>query len=169
MSSMLNEAIVDAKALRESALKNAESTVINKYSEEVKKVLEQLLEQDELDLETPALDEEPVEDSEQEEIVENESDVPYAATDDFSMNDGKNLSSFPATSDDVEVTIDLGSLQEAVASLATALDEDEEFEINEEDLADVLSEEFNSRRRNTFSETKLVSTLRPSVLYRAPV
>jgi len=57
MSSLLGEAIVDAKALRESALKNAESTIIEKYSDEVKKTLEQLLEQEEdllgLDAETP--------------------------------------------------------------------------------------------------------------------
>ena len=37
MSNMLREAIVDAKALRESALKNAESVVIEKYSDEVRK------------------------------------------------------------------------------------------------------------------------------------
>ena len=139
MSSMLNEAIVDAKALRESALKNAESTVINKYSEEVKKVLEELLEQDELDMAASPLEED--EEGEQEEIVENESDVPYAATDDLSMNDGKNLSSLPNTGDDVEVNIDLGSLQEAVKNLAVSLEEDEEFEINEEELSDLLSEE----------------------------
>jgi hypothetical protein len=139
MSSMLNEAIVDAKALRESALKNAESSVINKYSEEVKKVLEQLLEQDELDLGSAPLEEE--EEGTEEEIVENENDVPYSATDDFSMNDGKNLSSLPNTGDNVEVTIDLGSLQEAVKSLATSLEEDDELEINEEELAEILSED----------------------------
>ena len=48
MSSLLKEAIVDAKALRESALKNAENIVMTKYSQEVKKTLEGLLEQDEL-------------------------------------------------------------------------------------------------------------------------
>ena len=47
MSNLLKEAMVDAKALREAALKNAESTIINKYSEEVRSTLEQLLEQEE--------------------------------------------------------------------------------------------------------------------------
>ena len=42
MSSMLKESIVDAKALRESALKNAESAVIEKYSQEIKGAIEQL-------------------------------------------------------------------------------------------------------------------------------
>ena len=49
MSSMLEQAVIDAQALREVAIKNAESAVIEKYSEEIKGALEQLLEQDELD------------------------------------------------------------------------------------------------------------------------
>ena len=57
MSNLLKEAIVDAKALRESALKNAETVVIEKYSEEVKETLQKLLEQEgELGLEMPAED-----------------------------------------------------------------------------------------------------------------
>ena len=48
MSSLLEQAIVDAKALKEAALKNAEATIIDKYSAEVKSTLNQLLEQDEL-------------------------------------------------------------------------------------------------------------------------
>ena len=39
MSSLLSEAIVDAKALREAALKNAETAVLDKYSEEVRDTL----------------------------------------------------------------------------------------------------------------------------------
>jgi len=50
MSSLLEEAIVDAKALKEAALKNAENAVLEKYSAEVKGALDTLLEQDELDL-----------------------------------------------------------------------------------------------------------------------
>jgi hypothetical protein len=48
MSNLLKEAIVDASALREAALKNAESSVIDKYSDEVRATLNQLLEQDDL-------------------------------------------------------------------------------------------------------------------------
>ena len=50
MSSLLEEAIVDAKALKEAALKNAENAVLEKYSGEVKGALSTLLEQDELGL-----------------------------------------------------------------------------------------------------------------------
>ena len=62
MSNLLKEAIVDAKALRESALKNAETIVIEKYSEEVKDTLQKLLEQeDDLGLALPG--EEPAADA----------------------------------------------------------------------------------------------------------
>ena len=50
MSSLLEEAIVDATALKDAALKNAENTVLERYSTEVKRALDTLLEQDELGL-----------------------------------------------------------------------------------------------------------------------
>ncbi len=43
MSTMLEQAIVDAKALREAALKNAELAVIEKYAPEIKSAVESLL------------------------------------------------------------------------------------------------------------------------------
>ena len=46
MSSMLDQAIVDAQALREAALKNAEQSVIEKYAPEIKAAVESLLEGD---------------------------------------------------------------------------------------------------------------------------
>ena len=52
MSTLLREAIVDAKALREAALKNAENMVIEKYSQEIKTAVNRLLEQ-ELDFGAP--------------------------------------------------------------------------------------------------------------------
>ena len=54
MSSLLEEAIVDAKALKDAALKNAENAVLEKYSVEVKSALSTLLEQDEFGLEEEA-------------------------------------------------------------------------------------------------------------------
>jgi len=57
MSSLLEEAIVDAKALKDAALKNAENVVLEKYSAEVKGALSTLLEQeDEFALGTPPAD-----------------------------------------------------------------------------------------------------------------
>jgi hypothetical protein len=47
MSSLLEQAIIDATALREAAVKNAESAILNKYSTDIREAVESLLEQDE--------------------------------------------------------------------------------------------------------------------------
>lgn len=49
MSNLLERAIVDAKALREAALRNAEQLVIEKYSKEIKETMSDLLEEDPLE------------------------------------------------------------------------------------------------------------------------
>ena len=54
MSTLLERAIVDATALKEAALKNAENLVIEKYSEEVREAMQNLLLQEEEPL--PGLD-----------------------------------------------------------------------------------------------------------------
>ena len=46
MSDMLEQAIIDAEALKEAAVKNAETLVLEKYSGELKKAVETLLEQE---------------------------------------------------------------------------------------------------------------------------
>jgi hypothetical protein len=148
MSNLLNESIVDAKALRDSALKNAESVVIEKYAEEVKKTLEDLLEQDELGLENDPLeagpelgiDAEP--ETESEDIVENEADtIPLASADDLANNEGDNLNSLTPEGENVEVTIDLGALQEAIEALSGEIDEEinlevEDDSVNEEEVSE---------------------------------
>ena len=65
MSSMLEQAIVDAKALKEAALKNAEQAVIDKYSSEIKAAVEELLEGND--------------NNTQQEVLEEDLDVPYAS------------------------------------------------------------------------------------------
>jgi len=44
MSSMLDQAIIDAAALREAALKNAEQAIIEKYAPDIKAAVDSLLE-----------------------------------------------------------------------------------------------------------------------------
>ena len=150
MSDLLRDAIVDAKALREAALKNAETAVIDKYSDEVRTAMAALLEQEEpdldlglggeadlggLDLEEPAPPagvEEVAPTGDGEVVAE---DIPLAATDDFSELDGENLSGLPNTGEPVEVDINLDALQEAVQQLQG----EQEINITEEDLAELLS------------------------------
>ncbi len=147
MSTLLSEAIIDAKALREAALKNAETAVIEKYSQEVKETLDNLLEQDELGLDTPDLGAEApdlggdIAESGGEDTIDEDNEIPLAATDNFSDLDGKNLKDFPASGEPVEVTIDLGALQEAVAALSDEINENQEFNITADDIANILSEE----------------------------
>ena len=150
MSNLLKEAIVDAKALREAALKNAETSIIEKYSDEVRQTLEQLIEQDELggelglDLGADAAADpmaDPMLDAgaaEQEEVAE---DVPLAATDDLSSEDGLGLNNIPSEGEDVEVTVNLDAIQEAISALESELTEQEEIEINENDILNILSED----------------------------
>tara|TARA_R110001583_G_scaffold41108_7_gene130883 strand:+ start:6094 stop:7281 length:1188 start_codon:yes stop_codon:yes gene_type:complete len=147
MSSLLKEAIIDAKALRDAALKTAETTIVEKYSNEVRDTLERLLEQDEdLDLggdlgqpegelAEPDLG---LTDTEGEEIAE---DVPLASTDDLGAAAGTGLRGLPSEGEPQEITVSLDALQEAVAALEAELSESEELELNEEDLFEMLSED----------------------------
>ena len=48
MSTMLEQAIIDAGALKEAAIKNAEAAIIEKYSADIKEAVDSLLEEDEL-------------------------------------------------------------------------------------------------------------------------
>lgn len=53
MSSLLEQAIIDAAALKEAAVKNAEAAILNKYSADIKEVVENLFEQEEEELDAP--------------------------------------------------------------------------------------------------------------------
>jgi len=50
MSSLLEQAIIDATALKEAAIKNAEAAILNKYSADIKEVVENLFEQEDEEL-----------------------------------------------------------------------------------------------------------------------
>lgn len=122
MSSLLEQAIVDAKALKEAAMKNAEATIIDKYSEEVKSTLNQLLEQDELEAllggeDAPSPDAEATmdEEVEKDEIAEG---VPDAFTEDVAELGGVN------EGDDAQVTIDFAELAEALKELREGVEEE---------------------------------------------
>jgi hypothetical protein len=153
MSSLLREAIVDAKALREAALKNAETVVIDKYSDEVRQTLEKLLEQDDLgldlgmdpggmgELDAGAADPmgAPLEEEPEDDIAEDLEDVPLGGTVDLAGMEGKNLKKIPGEGENIEVTLDLGALRESVEALQAEIEEDLEF--SEYELIDMLAED----------------------------
>ena len=151
MSNLLKEAIVDAKALRDAALKTAESTIVEKYSDEVRKTLENILEQDDLGAALggdmglgPDLADDPAApaDAPADEVA---ADVPFAAADDLDDNEGENLEGYEATSEDepvdVEVDINLGALQEAINELQASMEDAENIEITEEDVAAAMADD----------------------------
>jgi hypothetical protein len=158
MSNLLRDAIVDAKALREAALKSAETTVIDKYSEEVRNTLNQLLEQEEDPLAADPLAADPAAGGGEmdmgadlggemalpagdpadtgeppEEVAE---DIPLAATDNLSENEGENLERLPKSGEEVEVDINLDALQEAVEHLQG----EQEIDLTEEELIAFIAE-----------------------------
>jgi len=161
MSALLKEAFIDAKALRDVALKNAEATIVEKYSDEVRKTLDSLIEQevaadplaadplaadplaadpmamDPMAMDPMAMDPMATE-PEGEPILEDE-DIPLAATDGFSNLKGTNLDAAPDEGESVEFNVDLDALQETIRQLQEGTEED--VDINEEELAEMLSDE----------------------------
>jgi hypothetical protein len=59
MSNLLEQAIIDATALKEVAMKNAEAALVEKYSKEFKETVEKLLEQEELGANAPSAQPQP--------------------------------------------------------------------------------------------------------------
>ncbi len=90
MSTMLEQAIIDANALREVAIKNAEAAVIEKYSDQVKEAVEKILEQD-------AVEEEITMQVGGDSVVDS---MPLAAT------DGENVCPCPDEEEEVEINFD---------------------------------------------------------------
>lgn len=123
MSTLLEQAIVDAEALREAAIKNAEASIVEKYSSEVKAAVESLLEQ-----EVEAIEENP-EDGSESPIVD---DVPYAAEE---------------GDEPIMVRLDLEALERALD------EEDSTVEETHEDLADSLEEEIGEASGEPGSES----------------
>ena len=168
MSNLLNEAIVDAKALKEAALKNAEAAVIDKYSEEVKQTLDALLEQEEealapaedLPAEEAPAEMDPMADlggaaadpmadtmgaAPEEAFDDIAPDVPLAAADDF-------LEGGDSEGENVSFNVDLQALQEAIADLSDELSEDEEIDITEEAIANLLEDDEDDEEADDLEE-----------------
>ena len=126
MSTLLEQAIIDAEALREAAMKNAEASIVEKYSSEVKAAVESLLSEEfeeELDEEEEESDESPV-----------MNEVPYANEDGDSP---------------VTVRLDLEALERSLNEEGS-----DEAEQTHEDLAsEVLDEEVQASGDDDDKET----------------
>ena len=111
MSTMLEQALVDASALKEAALKNAETAILERYAADVKSTMDSLLE-----AEDDFADAEPGEDPEDQ--------IPDAAT------EGEKLCPCPDEEEVKTFTFSMGDLRDALEIL-----EGEEPMEDSEDLA----------------------------------
>jgi len=141
MSDMLEQAIVDAEALKEAALKTAKQEVLEKYSNDVKSAVEQLLEQEEdldlnLDLdagmeEDPGMDFDTEEDPEMEPGMEEEAGLKHRTHDSLPYKH-RTLQRDPQN-----VTINLQQLEEQIDKVYNEINNQEEsFLLASEDVKD---------------------------------
>ena len=124
-SKLLEQAIVDAQALRDSAFKSAQATLLEKFAPQVKEAVEKLLEQDEEpgadtpspsdalaggDSNAPLTDfgGAPPDESNKGYVAGAAKDIPLAAT------DGEKLCPCPDDDEEVEVNINLADLADAL-------------------------------------------------------
>ena len=109
MSSLLDQAIIDATALREAALKNAEAAIIEKYAPEIKSAVNTLLELDPAEeLADPAAEMEP-------------EPLPDIDTVEAPIGglDAEDACPCPEPGEPVEVELTLEALQEMAKALVT--------------------------------------------------
>ena len=159
MSNMLDQAIIDAEALKEVAIKNAEAAIVEKYSDDIKEAVNQLLEQGPP---PPAV---------------GTADAPMGMDAGSGETMGKEMEKYPAhVKGENTVHLKLGELmaemkmdeldpkekqvRELVAEEVTGGDEvadqegEETITINESVIADILGEMLNDKRRRYLSRSQ---------------
>lgn len=114
MSTMLEQAIVDAKSLKEAALKNAENVLLEKYSKDIKSAVETLLEAEGDEL---GGGEDPMMGMEDEEVEDTLPGITSA------LGDGEELC--PCPDNDEEINIDFDQLSAAVDAEEASLEDDD--------------------------------------------
>ena len=146
MSTMLEQAIVDAKALREAAVKSAEAAIVEKYNDEVKDAVSKLLEQDdemdlgmgmepgaEVEVDSTAMEQVPMahlSDDDEDIVVVDLDDIIAAAESEEGDEEAVELDR-EEVADEVGLPLD----DEMPANRA-----DEELELNENELVDMFKE-----------------------------
>ena len=173
MSNLLDQAIIDAEALKEVAMRNAEAAILDKFSGQIKEAVEQILDEEPED--EPLGD--PIEDLEagEEEAAEGEELVDDLVP---GSAEGVEMCACPDIEDDMEVTFDLRDLEqkldiaplEDAEALAGEIDaaaeetEDEEglaalamesVEINDEVLEEIVFESADSSDEFVLNEEAL--------------
>ena len=151
-SNMLEQAVIDAEALREAAIKNAEQEVLEKYSGDIREAVDSILEQEDEDLfggedEMGLGDEGDMEDRES--VIDQ---VSMAAT------DGENTC--PCPDEGEPLVLDLDQIVAAAEDAAAEEEElemgteeplaseDELFEINDQNLMQAIAEALSEEKED---------------------
>ena len=147
MSTMLEDAIVDAQALREAAIQSAEQAVLARYSGQIKDTVESLLEQDEPQQQgqTYGGGADAPKDADDKSIIEAQLDEYDGKA--YSFGDLSDSNNFELEQDE-EIEIDLQKIvaesrnivEVDEADLTDLIDEDEEIELNEDGIRNAISE-----------------------------
>jgi len=138
---MLEQAVIDAQALKEAAIKNAEQEVMDKYAGEIKEAVDTLLEQP---VEDPfGMEELPPQSMGDEDPFDiGLEDEPDDIADKLSMKavDGEDACACPCPGEDEVIELDLDALMK---SAGTMEDEEEDimFEMSQSDLKNLLNEQ----------------------------
>ena len=149
MSSMLDQAIIDATALREAAIKSAEQAVVEKYSTDIKEAVEKLMEENDFE-EDKSVDEQIVEADKKGEG--------YAFVENTELSDLKQ--------DDL-VEIDVKSLFEEVQQEQTEESLTEEFEVTEELIEQLIEEVMEEEKKPGKVEKKKDAAKKKAELEKA--
>ena len=142
MSTMLEQAIVDASALRDAAVKSAESVIIEKYNEEVKEAVTKLLEEEDLDLSLDAEDDAPLDSTAMEQVPmahlsDSEEDIVIVDLDDIIAAADAEEEELPEPSlDREEISSEVGLPIEDMPANRS----DDEIDIDEDNLVDMFRE-----------------------------
>ena len=151
MSSMLEQAIIDAEQLKETAQRTAEEAVIEKYQSEIKEAVNAILEQEEpMEEETEAA---AVIDEDGTKIVEDLPSAQLAEDDDIVEINLDKLEELMAQEIE-EGEVDVADMleREVLDELEDELDEEVELD---EDINDLLEEEEDSTKK--LKSTKRIS------------
>ena len=151
MSSMLEEAIVDAQALREAAIQSAEQAVLARYSGQIKETVESLLEKDEPEVieeqegQSYGNTKDAPKDADDKSIIETQLDEYDGKA--YSFGDLSDSNNFELEQDE-EIEIDLQKIvaesKDVVdvddASLTELIEEGEEIELKEDEIVEAISD-----------------------------
>lgn len=162
MSSLLEQAIIDATALKEAALKNAEAQVLEKYSTDVKEALRSLLEQEEGFTEPTAA----------ETTGGNTTGSKISDQTTQAFKDGQKLCACPEDKEQVTIDLNLSDIEDMAEQEGISLDDQslstnredfiqsqaaalqEEYEVNKEELLDLYEKLTVDAQVVTYGDTE---------------